>query len=229
MPGVAACCTRQADAPGSATDGPARHLPSGGVRDQRREHRPTTVRSELARGGHFEWPGGHPSDKELQVPCSSELETMLHLARGAPRRGYASRPRPTVEVRRPSARDRQSFGSARAGDTRSNRRASRRVRESTAAGLVPPPVNPECTSTALRRGHRDTDRTPLSGTATAFGSGWSPEPGPGSGFWICGSGSHPSGGERAKRRSSPQLAQASCTNECDGQRAPMGHRHLGPR
>jgi hypothetical protein len=78
---------------------------------------------------------------------------MLHLARGAPRRGYASRPRPAVEVGRPSARDRRSFGRAHAGDTRLNWRASRRVGESTAVGLVPPLVNPECTSTALRRGH----------------------------------------------------------------------------
>jgi hypothetical protein len=117
-------------------------------------HRPTTVRRGLARRGHVEWPGGHPSDKERQVPCSSELETMLHLARGAPRRGNASRPRPTDEVERPSARDRQSLGRARAGDTRDRRRASRRVGESTAGGLVPMLVDPGSTSAALRRGHR---------------------------------------------------------------------------
>lgn len=129
-------------------------------RDQRsdwKHNRPNTVSRELARGRHFGWLGGRPSDMEWQVSCSSELESMLNQARRPPRRGNAPRSRYAVEVGRPSARDESFFGSARLGETRTDSLASRRAGTSTATRPfgVTLPVDPEITPTAPRCGSRE--------------------------------------------------------------------------
>lgn len=75
-----------------------------GWRDQRSgwEHnRPNAVDRELAHDRHFGWPGGRPSDMEWQVSCSSELGTMLHQARRAPRHGNVPHSRSAVAIGRP--------------------------------------------------------------------------------------------------------------------------------
>ena len=161
MPGAAACCTRRADAHGSVTNGTTRPLSRadpfgetqpGRGRCQRRHHRPTTVRCELARGGHFDRPGGPPAIRSgrSRVPQSSRLCRTDPAGRRDAETRHA-RDQPSRPDDRPP-RVTRSFGRAHAGDTRSSRRASRRVGESTAEGLVPEPVTPNRTSTALRRG-----------------------------------------------------------------------------
>lgn len=77
-----------------------------GWRDQRggwKHNRPNTVDRELAHERHFGWPGGRPSDMEWQVSCSSELGTMLHQARRAPRHGNVPHSRSAVAIGRPLA------------------------------------------------------------------------------------------------------------------------------
>ena len=51
-----------------------------------------------------------PSDTERQVSWPSELESMTYQARGVPRSGNASGPRPIVAVRRSSQRSGRPFG-----------------------------------------------------------------------------------------------------------------------
>ena len=164
MPGAAACCTRRADARGSMTDGSTRPLPlvgpfgdtlPGNAEARRRHHRPTNVRRRLACGRHCDRPGGPPATRSgrSRVPqssrpcCTDPAGRRDALARHA-------RDRPSRPDDRPP-RVRHSFGRAHAGDTRPGRRASRRVSESTARGLVPEPVAPERVPLALRRDHRE--------------------------------------------------------------------------
>jgi hypothetical protein len=200
-----------------------------------RHIRPITVLRGLARDGHFGWPGGRPSDKERQVSCSSELESMLHQARGEPRRGNAPHPRPSVEVgRRPPAAGVPS-GATEAGEVGPSVRASRRVREDRGGGSRPADLtDPGRTTTALRRGHRERgkdDDSTSSPRPSGRGTPTEPdaEPRPGNRYLetgaetrsrTCGNGSRPSGCGRDERQTTPPSAQAvrmavrPCASDC---------------
>lgn len=198
--------------PTAPLGGSLRGLSTGKGRSQRRHHRPTTVRCRLACRRHFDRPGGPPATRsgrsrvpQSSRPCCTDpagrrdalaCHARDRLSRPDDRPPVSGAPsgEPTQETHALAGAPRGASARARHGDSSPSRWLLNACHSRFGATIA------------------NRDRTSLFGTATAFGPESSPEPGPGNGFWICGSGSRPSGSGRAKRRSSRQIAQAGCTN-----------------